>query len=167
MGFLKLDFRQWLLVVLVILAIVLGFFYWRTIWKNKDEVEIRGDAAAEEFVKNYEEAMGADTYGGKTPEETLNLFVEALKKEDVELASKYFLLDDEGKRDKWVEYLQGVKDKGLMKQMAEDIEKEAKPGKSSYKEDYVFELIDSDGSVGVSIDMEFNKFANVWKIESL
>jgi len=36
--------------------------------------------------------MSEDTYGGKTPEETLNLFIEALKKEDLELASKYFVL---------------------------------------------------------------------------
>ena len=32
-----------------------------------------------------------DTYGGKTPEETWTLFLDALKKKDVELASKYFV----------------------------------------------------------------------------
>lgn len=36
-----------------------------------------------------------DTYGGKTPEETYNLFVEALKKQDVNLAVKYIILDPE------------------------------------------------------------------------
>src|SRR3990167_4021988 len=44
--------------------------------------------------KAYVEAMTADTYGGKTPQETLDLFVDALKKGDVELASKYFALND-------------------------------------------------------------------------
>jgi len=34
-----------------------------------------------------------DTYGGETPEETLELFISALEKGDVELASKYFVLD--------------------------------------------------------------------------
>ncbi len=32
-----------------------------------------------------------DTYGGKTPEETLELFIEALEAGDYELASKYYL----------------------------------------------------------------------------
>ncbi|QSH39082.1 hypothetical protein JXR01_02110 [Candidatus Kaiserbacteria bacterium] len=32
-----------------------------------------------------------DTYGGTTPEETLQLFITAMEEEDYELASKYFL----------------------------------------------------------------------------
>jgi len=44
------------------------------------------------WKSSYEKAMSEDTYGGKTSEETLNLFIEALKKEDLELASKYFVL---------------------------------------------------------------------------
>jgi len=31
-----------------------------------------------------------DTYGGKTPEETLDLYIQALKAGDIELASKYY-----------------------------------------------------------------------------
>ncbi|MBU3934604.1 hypothetical protein KKC00_01435, partial [Patescibacteria group bacterium] len=48
-----------------------------------------------ELLKNYREMekfnqaiidmFKADTYGGKTPEETFNMFVEALKNEDVDL----------------------------------------------------------------------------------
>lgn len=38
----------------------------------------------------YEE----DTYGGRTPEETLELLIAALKEGDIELASKYFLPED-------------------------------------------------------------------------
>ncbi len=45
-------------------------------------------------IERYEKLMRQDTYGGKTPEETLKLFVEALKKEDIELAAKYFSLLD-------------------------------------------------------------------------
>lgn len=37
------------------------------------------------------EAKMADTYGGKTPAETLSLYIEAVKKGDYELASKYFV----------------------------------------------------------------------------
>ena len=44
--------------------------------------------AYEQQQKSYEEAMAQDTYGGKTPEETLALFISALEKEDIDLASK-------------------------------------------------------------------------------
>lgn len=51
---------------------------------------------AEEFEKaaqeDYERAL-ADTYGGKTPQETLQLYINAVEKGDYDLASKYFVLD--------------------------------------------------------------------------
>ncbi|MDP3726639.1 MAG: hypothetical protein Q8R36_05635, partial [bacterium] len=43
----------------------------------------------EELKQQYEQ----DIYGGDTPEETLKLFIDALKKEDIDLAAKYFVLD--------------------------------------------------------------------------
>lgn len=42
--------------------------------------------------KEYEAAQMADTYGGETPQETLRMFIEAMEKEDYELASKYFVI---------------------------------------------------------------------------
>ena len=36
-------------------------------------------------------AKMADTYGGKTPAETLSMYIDAVKKGDYELASKYFV----------------------------------------------------------------------------
>ncbi len=42
----------------------------------------------------YETAM-KDTYGGKTPKETLDLFIAAVEKKDYELASKYFVIDQQ------------------------------------------------------------------------
>ena len=118
------------------------------------------------LIQNYEKQMRADTYGGKTPEETLKLFIEALKKEDVELASKYFILDDNGSREKWVVRLNELKEKKLLLTMAEDIEKDAKPAKPVYEGDAGFELFNNDGTVGVLIDMELNKYSGVWKIEN-
>jgi hypothetical protein len=38
-----------------------------------------------------------DTYGGATPEETLQLFIDAMKTEDYELASKYYLPEQQKK----------------------------------------------------------------------
>ncbi|MFH1192834.1 MAG: hypothetical protein V1656_00750, partial [Candidatus Jorgensenbacteria bacterium] len=44
-------------------------------------------------MSEMEEVLRADTYGGKTPQEMLDMFVDALKKGVVELAIKYFALE--------------------------------------------------------------------------
>ncbi len=43
-----------------------------------------------EFEKSFLDYLKSDVYGGKTPEETYNLYLSALKKGDLELASKYY-----------------------------------------------------------------------------
>ncbi|MDP3696639.1 MAG: hypothetical protein Q8R55_01250 [Candidatus Taylorbacteria bacterium] len=52
-----------------------------------------------------------DKYGGKTPEETFDMFIDALKKEDVELASKYFVIQ---KQDDWKKTIGEYKNKALL-----------------------------------------------------
>ncbi len=122
----------------------------------------------EEFLKNYEELMMADTVGGATPEETLKMFVEALRAEDVNLAARYFLLDDEGKGDKWVTYLQEIKDNGLMQKLADDLGRAKVDTESVVSEtDYNFVIVNAEGDVVREINMELNEFSGVWKIESL
>src|SRR3989338_6079724 len=86
----------------IILVTVGGYLVWSKFLKY-DILKVYQNAE-----KNYVEAMQADTYGGKTPKETLDLFVAALRADDVELASKYFLLDKNASREKWVEYLAEV-----------------------------------------------------------
>lgn len=127
----------------------------------------RQEADQLDKFKNYMNALqsNVDDIGGATPEETLKLFVAALKKEDVGLASSYFLPDQNGSRRKWIDYLQSVKDKGYIQIMADDIEKKAKPIQSLYKDKAVYEILNDDGTVGVSIDIRFN--SKVWKIEGI
>jgi hypothetical protein len=59
-------------------------------------------------IAKYEQKFKDDKYGGKTPEETYTMFLEALKKKDIELASKYFVLE---KQEEYKKVLQEV-DKG-------------------------------------------------------
>jgi len=57
--------------------------------------------SAEAFQKAEQELyqkMMADTYGGKTPEETLDMYIEAVEKGDYELASRYFVVE---KQEEW------------------------------------------------------------------
>ncbi len=65
---------------------------------NKQEQNIRAlaDALIKQQEAGYAAAM-ADTYGGKTPQETLQLYISAVEKGDYELASKYFIGDNQQK----------------------------------------------------------------------
>jgi hypothetical protein len=156
--------KYFLMVLVLVVVVAVGwavYYFWLGASVPQDYQQ------GMSFIENYEKLMREDIYGGKTPEETLKLFVEALKKEDVELASKYFMLDDEGGREKWVERLNELKEKKLLVQMAEDIEKKAKPTQSSYENDAGFKFISDTGLVIGIIDMELNKFSGLWKIESL
>ena len=55
------------------------------------------ERANEKYAKDLEKQYMEDTYGGKTPEETLALFIDALKKGDTDLAAKYVVIDEQGK----------------------------------------------------------------------
>jgi hypothetical protein len=145
----------------IVLVVAGGYLIWSRYFKY-DPVR-----AYEKAEKAYVEAMTADTYGGKTPQETLDLFVAALRAGDVELASKYFMLDDNLSRQGWVDYLTAVKEKGLLSKMAEDIATKSVPGNITNEAEFGYVLFNKDGTVGVQIDMRLNTYTKAWKIEGL
>ncbi len=51
----------------------------------------RWEKKTEEFQMALSKSYREDIYGGKTPEETWAMFLDALKKGDVELVSKYIV----------------------------------------------------------------------------
>ena len=59
-------------------------------WRAEQQVRRTADELKRIEEDDYQRAM-ADTYGGKTPQETLALFIEAVEGGDYELASKYFI----------------------------------------------------------------------------
>lgn len=54
--------------------------------QRQEKLILEGERRAAEIL----EIQKADNYGGKTPEETLDLYIQALKAGDIELASKYY-----------------------------------------------------------------------------
>ncbi len=122
------------------------------------------DGDMEKAYEAYIKSQTPDEYGGKTPQETLDLFVAALRKGDVELASKYFVPDDKGSREKWVSYLNSVKEKNLLTTMADDIATKAKPAGSSYEGSANFKILSSDGIVEIFPQLVFG--GGIWKIEN-
>ncbi|MBI2055732.1 MAG: hypothetical protein HYT42_02460, partial [Candidatus Sungbacteria bacterium] len=83
--------------------------YWRS-------PEYRVEKGLKELERQYRE----DKYGGDTPEETLRLFIDALKRGDVELASRYFPV---GYQEKWRKELIGIKEKKFLGKMTYDLER--------------------------------------------
>lgn len=71
-----------------------GFWLWQKYryWQDEKTVQKAEEGIRKWQRENYEHAM-ADTYGGKTPQETLQMYINAVEKGDYELASKYFIGD--------------------------------------------------------------------------
>ena len=95
--------RSFIFIIISIAILGGGFFagiysydyYWQ--WKNNKD--LRNLVNSYEQARKDEEARKmADTFGGKTPQETLQMFIDAVEAGDYELASKYFV---EGKREEW------------------------------------------------------------------
>lgn len=143
------------------------------VWTNVLSPEARksredGEKIAEFFsgLQAAEERQRQDTYGGETPEETLQLFIAALENDDLELASKYFKLDDLGYSDpRILENLKKTKEEGKMMDIISML-KIAEPvdGWGPY---YGFEIRDEKGELIHGIGLFKGEHYSVWKIESL
>lgn len=146
--------RQLAVVVLAIIAVLLLVAYF-----------VMPPVDADNPLAQYGAALRADHEGGKTPEETLRLFVSALRANDPVAASGYFTFDAVLSRKKWLERLTKLQKQGLLGVMADDIETHARRARAAYDGDAQFEIMNSDGTIGALIDMEFNAFSGVWKLE--
>jgi hypothetical protein len=76
-------------IFIIAIGILWGIYYYRQ-WQGE-----RAVAALDKYLQEQTDtamrAAMADTYGGSTPQETLQLYIDAVEKGDYELASKYFI----------------------------------------------------------------------------
>lgn len=116
------------------------------------------------LMREYEKLMEAyknDTYGGATPEETLRLFIDALKAGDTDLAAKYFVVEEQENQTK---YLRDVKDKNLIETMVNELQRT----ELSITEDKAFfSLVGKDGIVESDLIMRMDETKGLWKILEL
>jgi hypothetical protein len=158
-------------ILIILIVVSFGLGYQKYINNEKEKLAQENYQKYLNFEKTYEEAMKADTYGGKTPEETLQMFIDALKNEDIELASKYFALNTNEKseyyltRKEWEEALRKKKEQGEIKKIIEILSL----SKLTFKDDdgAVFKVYNKNNEVEALIEIKLNKFSGVWKIESL
>ncbi len=158
--------RTWAAVAVAFLVAV-GFVYYKNSAEFDPGVDVRSFTSVdqlEDFYKNLSKVYEKDTYGGKTPEETLQLFVEALKQGDTELAAKYFIPEKQKKEAE--ELASGMKSGGV-NLLLSVLRKERR---GSYLDDehfYEANTFDENNVAEFSFRLVFNPYTNIWKIESL
>lgn len=64
-------------------------------WRGEQKVEALKQALEKWVAEENKEVL--DGYGGKTPQETLSMYIAAVEKGDYELASKYFIYKNQDK----------------------------------------------------------------------
>lgn len=85
------------LSIIIFIGGMIGGFYGK-FFLSVFAIKRAGDATAlrhQEWLAWYYENNKSDQYGGKTPQETVELFLQAVKQGDLETASKYSFFQDQ------------------------------------------------------------------------
>ncbi len=143
----------WTGVILAALILsVIGWQYWQYIHSTYYQQM--------KAVKALEKLYADDTMGGKTPEETLALFLEAVKKEDFDLASQYAIFD---LRQEVHKSLNEIKDNNKIDLLVGDLGT-AKIEVDEAFQGYVNSVVYRNGKrLGSVLTMSKNK-SEIWKI---
>lgn len=166
-------------IILLVLILAVGFAVGLTAKYYLDEWRARRNVAL--WMQSLTAPYENDTYGGKTPEETFDMYLAALKKGDLELASKYFWVE---RRKGQLEDLRGLKSDELNSYIKklELMPNVWQPKQSENKELAKFLYVEKlekntvanllgkqvfipAGNYGRTI--EFAKLNNIWKIDDL
>lgn len=143
-----------LLIVLVVAGIIQLIQYVK--YRGSTSYQIKKE------VENLKREYAEDPYGGETPEETLRLFIDALKQGDTDLAAKYFVLE---KQDEWRMDLTKIKEKNLLDEMVKDLSTAIR-GKDIASDNVIFSAVNKDNEVIAVINMA-RRYGSRWKIQDL
>jgi hypothetical protein len=155
----------------VVFVLSAGIFSWVN-YLSPEAKNIRAQRKDVETIlkmqRNYEEAMRADTYGGKTPQETLSMFADAIKSGNVDLAVRYLKFDDTGKSDRELETgLRKAVQEGKTNLILQIIREAELDPQSSDNNTAWFVVVGKDGLVEHSVVLSLNRYTNLWKLENM
>src|SRR3989338_528648 len=148
---------KYLLAIGAVAAVGFGVLFFIQYLRNAEDPEKQ----AQEYVEALEKAYREDQYGGNTPQETLQLFIDALKKGNTDLAAKYFIIDEQ---EKWKVKLSDIQRRDVLNFMIDDLEK-LKLTKRDIDRVF-FTLADEQKVVLVEMILAKNE-KNKWKIIDL
>lgn len=175
----KKRYLKFIAGFLGIIIVTIGGFFILEQYLNPSEKFVRQlEKQNEVYTKweeQYKQAMEEDIYGGKTPKETLKMFIAALEKEDINEASQYFQLETNEKskdyltRDKILPQMETYKAQNKLGELVNLLSKlePSKSNQSAEDGDYEFVFYGADGTVEMSLLMVLNQQSKVWKIASL
>lgn len=157
------------LFVGIIIFIILIWFVWSQYLSPPAHYTREAEknyATYETWEDEYKKTLTEDIYGGSTPEETLELFIAAIENGDVDLASKYFIVDTDLSRQKWIDWLTEIKDSGNLEKFAADLKKAEIGNSITPGEDVGYVLRNDNGTVGFGFRLKKinNPTAVIWKI---
>jgi len=169
----KIIQKKYLIIIILLVGVGLciGFLIWFLNPQMRQARQFKkGIENFNQALKTAEKEYASDTYGGITPEETYQLFLEALKNQDIDLASKYFILD---KQEEYKKLLNQVKGSDQWKIMMEDLLDSRNSKGRMIGDSYVIEVVNKD-NVSVttiiikkpvlSLGSERKEIGNLWKI---
>jgi len=105
--------------IFLILGLTTSWLVWYFSAEVKQARQYKKDAEIlTRKIQEQAEEYAADIYGGETPEETYAMFLQALKAEDISLASKYFILD---KQEEYKQFFTDIKNNNRWDEMIKDL----------------------------------------------
>ena len=144
---------------------------------------LRANWEAKRLQAQWEKPYREDTYGGKTPEETYDMFLAALRKGDTALASKYFVIE---KQDNWKKTLGEYSKQNLLTNFIKELEDTRKIWKKTKESNettasFEYQTLIKKGSKatigGQEVEIPAGNYVNesvfskylsgLWKIEGL
>ena len=155
-------------ILKIILAVIVGIFIldvglWAGSRMMKGYLMWKGERLVSQFKADSERPLREDVYGGKTPEETFDMYLAALKKGDLELASKYFVVERQGEES---EYLKS-RTSGQLADYVKKIDGLSSIWKIDQAGSGEFSKIYFSSERNVEIQFNYNQLTKIWKIKFL
>lgn len=146
--------------VLAVLVVLILLFQSGAIRRAREKMIVGQILREDQALEN---AYRKNTYGGATPEETLQLFITALKAGDADLAAKYFVPEKEKEMREVIKI--GMKNNNIDKLIS--ILNKEKKGNEVSENIFVLDTFDDNNNAEFSFRFLKNKFTQKWLIESL
>lgn len=153
---------MFILVLLLLLGggIIILLSYFSSPGKQVRHYTKRLTTLQQEIQKQKEQSE-RDIYGDKTPKGTYQLFVNALQKSNIDLASKYFVLS---KQEQYKKLLQSIKEHKGWEQMVTDLTSSLNnKGKYQDKSNYLLEVTDKNNNLITTVHL-VAATNSLWKI---
>lgn len=166
--FSKIQSRK-ILILIVFLLIGLIFYFTYKHFSFKKIVNFKETRQKIlNQIKKEEEKYKNDNYGATDPLKTYKLFLEALKNNDIDLAVKYFAIDNQAK---YKELLLNIKKSGQWEKMMNDLLREENQKGEYIRDDWYNIKIKNERKEVVTTvvlkiikDFEGKPVSNLWKI---